>query len=173
MPFPALQTEPPENVGTYNPEQWRFNPYTGQYEENPEWTAKYQYGDPANGTNVVTNLSDYNRTGQAQLHYAQGQNPYFGFGDSAQGYNGGDAPNSGMFISADPNAIDQYQSHRQDVVNRGILQTAALPAIAAAGSALGWGAGGAAGGTTAAPGAATTFPYATGGAVTATPLAAG
>ncbi len=148
MPFPTPQTEPTETAGTYNPEQWSWNPYTGQYEENPAWTAKYQYGDPANGTDVVTNLSEYNQTGQAQLHYGEGVTPYFGFGDSAQNYNAGDAPNSGMFISADPTAIDEYQSHRQDVVNQGVAQVGALVGGTALAGAL---TGGAAAGTTIGP----------------------
>jgi hypothetical protein len=140
-------TQPPQYIldamgGSYDQSQYYWDPmrmalvdrYTG---------GSYGFGDiadPSLGTDVVTNLSDYNATGQAQLHYGAGQNPYFGFGDSAQGYNGGDAPNSGMFISADPNAISDYQSHRSDVVDRGIASVAALVGGTALGGALSGGA---------------------------------
>lgn len=134
-----LSAQPPQHVldqlgGSYDQSRYYWNPDTFSLVDR---TTGGSYGfdraDPANGTDVITN---YGNADQNTLHYGPGQTPYFGFGDSARGYNGGDAPNSGMFVSADPNAIGDYQSHRQDVVNRGVAQVGALVGGAALGGAL-------------------------------------
>jgi hypothetical protein len=153
MPFPSVSevgwnggtqqtdfsAQPPQYVldqigGSYDQSRYYWNPDTFSLVDR--YTGgSYQYSrqDPANGTNVITN---YGNDAQQTLHYGAGQTPYFGFGDSAQGYNAGDAPNSGTFISADPNAIADYQSHRQDVVNQGIAKVGALVGGTALASAL-------------------------------------
>jgi hypothetical protein len=174
MPFPDLtgwggpqqydySSQPPQYVldqmgGSYDQSRYYWNPDTFSLVDRYNG-GSYQYSqqDPANGTNVITN---YGNDAQQTINYGAGETPYFGFGDSAQGYNGGDAPNSGMFISADPYAIDEYQSHRQDVVNQGIAQVGAVVGGAALGGALGG--GGSASGTAGYGGAATTTPYAAG-----------
>lgn len=139
-----LSAQPPQYVldqigGSYDQSRYYWNPDTfSLVDRYTGGSYSYDRADPANGTDVITN---YGNAAQDTIHYGAGQTPYFGFGDSAQGYNGGDAPNSGMFISADPNAIGDYQSHRQDVVNRGVASVGALVGGAALGGALSGGNG--------------------------------
>lgn len=90
-------------IGPYDPSQYYWNPDTMSLVENRYGGGSYYYGDipdPSLGTNV-------NFQGQT-YHFDQGANPYFGFGDSAQNYAGGVAPNSGAFISANPQEIADY-----------------------------------------------------------------
>jgi hypothetical protein len=163
--------QPPQYVldqmgGSYDQSRYYWNPDTYSLVDRYNGGSySYDRWDPATGSSVVTN---YGNDAQQTINYGAGQTPYFGFGDSAQGYNGGDAPNSGMFISADPFAIDEYQSHRQDVVNQGIAQVGAVVGGAALGGALG-GAGAAAGDglTTMTTGGASMLPGGTGYGVSA------
>jgi hypothetical protein len=147
----------------YDPSRYAWNPDTMNIVDVSTGAQYYQGGvpDPSLGTDVTYQ-------GQTYL-FGAGENPYFGMGDSAQGYAAGVAPNSGMFISADPNEINDYQSHAQDVVNQGVMQVAAIPALGAWGASTG--SGPIFGGSSAAGGAATTYPLASGGPVTVSPLA--
>jgi hypothetical protein len=93
-------------------------------------------------------------------------------GDTAENYNAGIAPNSGVFASADPREIADFNSAQRDTSWQGIGRVAALVGGGAALGATAWGQSipGAAGGATAG-GGATTFPLATGGPVSVSPLA--
>jgi hypothetical protein len=167
----SYSSQPPQYVldqlgGSYDQSRYYWNPDTYSLVDRYNGGSySYDRWDPATGSSVVTN---YGNDAQQTINYGAGQTPYFGFGDSAQGYNGGDAPNSGMFISADPFAIDEYQSHRQDVVNQGIAQVGAVVGGAALGGALG-GAGAATGDglTTMTTGGASMLPGGTGAGVAA------
>ena len=148
----------------WDPNRYSWDPNTMNIVDRTSGAQYWQGGipDPSQGTNV---------TYQGQtVNFGPGENPYFGFGDSAQGYDAGAFAGSGMFVSADPNEIADYQSHRGDVVNQGVAQVAALPALGAWGASTGTGPifGGS---SAAAGGAATTYPLATGGPVTVSPLA--
>lgn len=101
-------------------EQWIFNPYLQQYEENPEWTAQYQYGDPSLGTNVVLPY------GGGTQHFSQGEQPFIGFPDGGQ-----------TFVSSDPDEIARYQHNARTRNWQGIGQVAGLVGGAAALGGLG------------------------------------
>jgi hypothetical protein len=163
-------SQPPQYIldamgGGYDTSRYYWNPDTMSLVERGYGGGSLYYGnvpDPSLGTNVVAGGQTYS--------FDPGVNPYFGFGDSAQNYAGGVAPNSGMFISGDPNEIADYRSHARDVVGQGVAQVGALVGGAAALGGTQWGQGGAA---TPAGGAATTYPYAAGGPVAVSPLAGG
>jgi hypothetical protein len=153
------------------------------YYTNPGESYMYgnQEADPLLGTNIVTDLSAYNRSGGTEgvISLAPGATPYFGLGESAESFTGGLAPGSGMFISADPEEISRYKSFS----NRYMLQEAAKEAakgaaIASAGLALSGGfagAGAGAGAGTAAPwtGELTAAGLPTGAGIAAAPLTGG
>ena len=132
--------------------------------------SRYSYAniaDPSLGTNVIT----YPGLGPVDM---VGGTPA-GSAD-AYGFNGGQVTNfsgtpftgfaggGNTFISDDPNAIDQYQHDAQTRNLQGVAQIGALVGGGAAANAL-WPA------ASTASGGATTFPYAAGGPVTASPLA--
>lgn len=160
--------------GNFNAADWEWNPETrklvnkyGQGSYDYSWEAlggnpdlgtnvvlpygytggNQGYGAPS-GTNIGNTLAGFGDT----YHFDPGENPYFGFGDGRD-----------TFFSADPNAIDQYQHDANTRVTQGALQVGALVGGTALGSSLSGGGAGT---------SATTFPYASGGPVTATPLAA-
>lgn len=162
--------------GSYDETRYRWDPdrmalvdrYTG---------ATLSYGDipdPSLGTDVVTNLSNYNRDGrnaEGTFHFEQGVNPFIAF--PGESYNAGLTPNSGIFLSADPKEIAEYNSSARD---RNLQGIARVGAVVGGGAALGaTGSGPLIGSGSAVPAStsATTYPLATGGPVTAAPLASG
>ncbi len=87
---------------------------------------------------IVTDYQAYLRSGGKEgiVEIPDGATPQFGFGDSAENYNAGLMPGSGIFASYDPQEIADYNSHRRDVVTRGVGQVGALVGGAALGGAL-------------------------------------
>jgi hypothetical protein len=167
MPFPDVTgwggpqqydygAQPPQHVldalgGAYDPARYSWNPDTySLVDRTTGQSYSYDRADPANGTNVYYD-------GQTQ-NFAQGETPFFGFGDGQQ-----------TFISSDPNAIDEWQHDRQTRSLQGIASVGAIVGGAALGGALGG--GGAASGSAGYGGAATTYPLASGGAIGVSPLA--
>ncbi len=174
MPLPspseigfASNAQPPQYIldamgGSYDQSQYYWDPmrmalvdrYTG---------GSYGYSDipdPSLGTDVVTNLSNYNRDGrtaEGTFHFDPGVNPYIAF--PGETYNAGLTPNSGLFLSSDPNEIAAYGDSRRDRNWNGIGQVGALVGGMALGGALSGG------------GAATTPSYT--GATTAAGLPTG
>lgn len=182
MPFPDAtgwapvqmpDAAPPQAVldllgGSFDPSRWSWDAYTSRLTDRTTG-GSYDYSDllaSQNGANLVTDLSAYNASGgqQGATQLAPGATPYFGFGDSAQGYNAGLMPGSGIFASTDPNEISDYRSHANDVVGRGVAQVGALVGGAAALANSPWGQGGSAS-SGAAGNAATTYPLASGGQI--------
>lgn len=111
------------NAGGFDLSKYRWNPDTMSLEGAD---GSYYFGnitDPANGTDVVTNLSEYNQTGTPQLHFGEGEQPFFGFGDGQE-----------TFISADPNAIDEWQHDRGTRTRQGIAAVGGLVGGAALGN---------------------------------------
>lgn len=84
--------------------------------------------DPSQGSMIVTDLNAFNssRGQEGVIRLAPGETPFFGVGDSAQGYNAGLMPNSGIFASANPDEIAAYRDHASDVTRQGVAQVAAL-----------------------------------------------
>jgi hypothetical protein len=181
----GAQQEPPQYIldamgGSYDRSRYYWNPDNMSLVAR-DGSGSYGFGDvpnPSLGTNVVlpygsgggdqgyggggTNIGVTQPGYGDTLHFDQGENPYFGFGDGRE-----------MFISSDPNAIDAYQHDAQTRSLQGVASVGALVGGAALGGALSGGGSGAA----TAPGyggPATTYPLASaGGTIAATPIAAG
>lgn len=147
-------------MGGWDPVKYQWDPYTQTVIDRTTGGSYSMAGaNPDMGSQLVTDLGAFNSSGgTAGAIDLGGATPYFGFGDSASGYNGGLMPNSGIFASTNPNEIADYRSHANDVVNRGVASVGALVGGAAAlGGALGGGgAAGAGGATTAATTGTTT-----------------
>lgn len=166
--------QPPQYIldamgGAYDQSRYYWNPDTMSLVDR--YTGgSYGYGDipdPSQGTNVVTDLSGYNANGPSDpgtFNFAPGVNPYIAF--PGETYNAGLTPNSGLFLSADPNEIADYGDARRDRNWQGIGQVGALVGGAAALGGTQWGSGATAGTGGATTGAATTYPYVTGGTIT-------
>lgn len=139
-------TPPPEVLamlgGSFDSSRWQWDPYTSRLIDRTTG-GSYDYSGlvaSQNPTQLVTDLSAYNASGgqQGSVALPVGSTPYFGFGDSASGYNAGLMPGSGTFVSTNPNEIADYRSHANDVVGRGVASVGALVGGAAAlGGALG------------------------------------
>lgn len=142
-------SQPPQYVldqmgGSYDQSRYYWNPDTYSLVDRYNGgSLSFDRWDPASGSTLVTDLSAYNGSGgqDGAIQLAPGEIPYFGFGDSAQNYNGGLMPGSGTFVSTNPNEISDYRDHRQDYVDRGIASVAGLVGGAALGGALSGGAG--------------------------------
>lgn len=126
--------------GSYDTTKYRWDPATMSLWDRTAGGGSYYYGDiadPSLGTDVVTNLSNYNRDGRTAdgtFHFDEGVNPYIAF--PGESYNAGLTPNSGLFLSADPNEIADYRSGARDRVQNGIGQVGALVGGMALGGAL-------------------------------------
>jgi hypothetical protein len=180
MPFPT-----PEEVGYYpgniagqqalqgsvQPPQYILDAIGGSYDQSKyAWDQErmalvdrttgstYGYGhipDPSLGTDVVTNLSNYNASGRpadyltpdgsGNFGFPEGVNPYIAF--PGESYNAGLVPNSGLFLSADPAEIAEYGSSARDRNWQGIGKIGALVGGAAALGGTAWGQGAAGGGS--------------------------
>lgn len=117
-------------AGNLNP-AYRWNPDTMSLDSTSYGGGSYSFAgmpDPNQGAQIVTNLSDYNASGgqSGAVQLAPGENPYFGFGDSAQGYNAGLMPNSGIFASANPAEIAAYKDHARTQALQGVAKVGAL-----------------------------------------------
>lgn len=133
-------------VSGLDPSQWRWNPDTMSMESTQYGGGSYYFGDipdPNQGSQIVSDLSAYNRSGGAEgtIQLAPGDNPYFGFGDSAQGYNAGLMPGSGIFASANPDEIAAYRDHARTQALQGVAKVGTLVGGAALGGALSGGSG--------------------------------
>jgi hypothetical protein len=125
---------------------------------------------------LVTDYNAYNASlGQDGVIPLDSSQPLqFGFGDSAQGYDAGLMPNSGVFVSQDPAEIAAYQDHARTQALQGVAKVGALVGGAALGGSLS-GTNGATAGATSAPwsGELTAAGLPTGAGVAAAPLTAG
>ena len=88
---------------------------------------------------VVTDYQAYVRSGGKEgiVEVPDGATPYFGFGDSAEGYNAGVMPGSGIFASWNPREISDYRDHARTQVMQGVAKVGGLVGGAALGGALG------------------------------------
>lgn len=127
--------------GSYDESKYRWNPDTMSLESRSYGGGSYYYGDipdPSQGSTLVTDLSAFNASrgqdGAKQL--APGATPYFGFGDSAEGYNAGLMPGSDIFVSTDAQEIADYKQHARTTTLQGVAQVGALVGAAAIASAL-------------------------------------
>lgn len=146
-------TKPPQYIldamgGSYDESKYRWDPDTMSLVGAD---GSYYYGDtpdPSQGAQLVTDLSAFNasRGQEGVVKLAPGAQPHFGFGDSAEGYDAGLMPGSGIFASADPNEIADYKQHARTQVLQGVTKVAVLVGAAAAAAAASGGSGAAAGG---------------------------
>lgn len=88
---------------------------------------------------LVTDYNLYNASrGQEGVIPLDSSQPLqFGFGDSAEGYNAGLMPNSGVFVSQDPAEIAAYQDRARTQALQGVAKVGALVGGAALGGSLG------------------------------------
>lgn len=143
----ALQQQPPQYIldaigGSYDQSKYAWDQERMALVDRTTG-ATYGYGhipNPSLGTDVVTNLSAYNEQGTSApgtFHFGEGVNPYIGF--PGQSYNAGLVPNSGIFLSADPNEIADYTSSVRDRNLQGLARIGAVVGGGAAGAATGSG----------------------------------
>src|SRR3990167_2683337 len=134
--------QPPQYVldqmgGSFDSSKYYWNPDTfSLVDRYTGGSYGFDRADHAMGTNVVV--------GGQTTNFAQGEQPFIGF-PGGGGYNAGRFPNSGTFVSSDPNEIADYESANRDRNIQGLARVGAVVGGAAALGATPWGqAGGAA-----------------------------